>query len=237
MVPIAIAGIALAFLGVELIIQMVQARRGKEVYGFFMPDPPLKASEMPANFSRMISALQAFGIKPPSNVYLHPGQTWAAVEGTGETKIGVNALASKAIGKVDSLSLPKVGQTVRQGERLFSLRQGNRTAEFVAPMDGTISSINETLAERNSLDPSDWICKVQPENLSISVKAMKFAEDAIKWTYDELSKLQEMVAMQIPRMQTVGATMQDGPLALDKVLETLDDETWNMFQDRFLKNS
>ena len=78
---------------------------------------------------------------------------------------------------------------------------------------------------------------IEPENLSISVKAMKFAEDAIKWTYDELSKLQEMVATQIPRMQTVGATMQDGPLALDKVLETLDDETWNMFQDRFLKNS
>jgi hypothetical protein len=66
---------------------------------------------------------------------------------------------------------------------------------------------------------------------------MKFAEDAVKWTYDELSKLQELVAMQIPRMQTVGATMQDGPLALDNLLEGLDDETWDMFQERFLKNS
>ena len=237
MVPIAIAGIALAFLAVELIIQAVQASRGKEVYGFFMPDPPLEASDMPPNFSRMVSSLKAFGINPPSNVFLHPGQTWAAVGGAGDAIIGVNALVSKAIGKVDSLVLPKLGQTVRQGEKLFSLRQGNRTAEFVAPMDGTISSINEALAESDSLDPSDWICRVQPENLSTSVKAMKFAEDAIQWTYDELSKLQEMVATQIPRMQTVGATMQDGPLALDKVLETLDDETWNMFQDRFLKNS
>jgi hypothetical protein len=135
------------------------------------------------------------------------------------------------------LALPELGQTVRQGEKLFSLRQGSRTAEFVAPIDGTISSVNKGLAEKDSLDASDWICRVHPENLSVSVKAMKFAEDAIKWTYDELSKLQEMVATQIPRMQTVGATMQDGPLALDKVLETLDDETWNIFQDRFLNNS
>jgi glycine cleavage system H protein len=237
MVPIAIAGIFLAFLAVELIIQAIQARRGEEVYGFFMPDPPLEASDIPPNFARMVSSLKEFGINPPSNVFLHPGQTWAAVEGSGEAMIGVNALASKAIGKVDGFALPEVGQAVRQGERLFSLRQGERTAEFVAPMDGTISSINEALAENGSLDSSDWVCKVQPENLSISVKAMKFAEDAIKWTYDELSKLQEMVAMQIPRMQTVGITMQDGPLALDKVLETLDDETWNMFQERFLNTS
>jgi hypothetical protein len=122
-------------------------------------------------------------------------------------------------------------------EKLFSLRQGDRTADFVAPMDGTISAVNEGIAKNGFLDPSDWVCKVQPENLSLSVKAMKFAEDAVRWTYDELSKLQEMVAMQIPRMQTVGITMQDGPLALDKVLENLDDEAWNMFQERFLKNS
>ena len=237
MVPIAIAGIALAFLAVELIIQMMEAKQGKEVYGFFMPDPPMRVSDLPPNFSRMVSSLADFGINPPSNVFLHPGHTWAAVEGSGEAKIGVTALAGKAIGKIDGLVLPKPGQTIRQGEKLFSLRQGHRTAEFVAPLSGTIRSVNEALAEGGALDPSEWICKVQPENLSISIRALKFAEDAVKWTYDELSKLQELVAMQIPRMQTVGATMQDGPLALDNLLEGLDDETWDMFQERFLKNS
>jgi hypothetical protein len=66
---------------------------------------------------------------------------------------------------------------------------------------------------------------------------MKIAEEAITWIHDELFRLQELVVMQMPRLQSVGATMQDGALALDNLLETLDDEAWNMFEERFLKTS
>lgn len=237
MVPIAIVAIALAFLAVEMIIQAIEARRGKEVYGYFMPDPPEKALAPHPNYSRMVASLGDFGINPPANVYLHDGHTWIAVEESGETEIGVSALARKAIGKVDRIDLPKIGQKVHKGERLFALRQGTRKADFIAPIDGTITGVNDAPASGRNAGSNDWICKVKPENLSRDLKVMKIAEDAAKWIYDELFRLQQLVASQMPRLQTVGITMQDGGIALDNLLESLDDEAWETFNEQFLKGS
>ncbi len=237
MVPIAIVGIALAFLAVEMIIQVIETRRGKDVYGFFTPDPSEKASQAPMNYSRMAASLDAFDITPPANVFLHEGHTWAAVEKSGEAEIGVDPLARKAIGKIDGIGLPEVGLKVRRGEKLFSLRQGVRAADFVSPVDGVVTEVNDSLARSAGMDSAEWICKVSPRNLSDDLKVMKIAEDGVRWIYDELSRLQEMVAMQMPRLQTVGVTMQDGGLALDNLLEALDDEAWQAFNEQFLNKS
>ena len=235
MVPIAIVAIIVAFIAVDMIIQHIKAGRGDEVYGFFMPDPPAYTFDAGPNFSRVVASLDAFGIRPPSNVFLHGGHTWISMEDSGEARIGVDGLARKAIGKVDTFDLPEVGQAVRQGERLFSFRQGNRTAEFAAPIDGTVTHLNKEGLRRE--DPSEWVCKVTPSNFSKNLGALKIAEDGAKWIYEELLRLQELVVMQMPRLQTVGVTMQDGPLALDNLLESMDDEAWNIFQEDFLKGS
>jgi glycine cleavage system H lipoate-binding protein len=238
MVPLTIVGIFLVLLATDMVIQYIQAGRGEEVYGFLMPDPPLeKKPAVQLNFSRVVDSLANFGILPPSNVFLHDGHTWAAVDESGEARIGVTALARKAIGRINSLELPAVGQTLRKGDKLFTVRQGERTAEFVAPIDGTVSLVNENASQGADLNPSDWICKISPKNLSTNLKSLRFAEDSVRWIYDELLNLHELVAMQLPRLQTVGVTMQDGPFPLDNLLESFDDETWNIFENRFLKRS
>ncbi len=234
MVPIAIVTIALAFLAVEMIIQTVEARRGKEVHGYFMPDPPMPAV-VPVNYERMAASLGEFGIRPPANVFMHEGHTWTSVKGSGRTEIGISAFARKAIGKIDGLELPEVGEAVKKGERLFALKQGARLAGFVAPIDGTIVEVNAAMAS-GGVDSSEWILKVEPDNLSDDIKVMKVAEDAVRWVYSELSRLQQLVSSQIPRLQTVGITMQDGGVALDSLFESLDDEAWNAFTDQFLKS-
>jgi glycine cleavage system H protein len=237
MVPIAIVGIALAFLATDLILQMIAARKGEEVYGFFMPDPPKRESHVLPSFSRIAACLNDFGIHPLPNAFLHGGHTWASVEKTGEAAIGVDALARKAIGKVDAIEFPAVGQSVRRGEKLFSVRQGARRADFVAPVGGTVVSVNENMANRFGSDSSEWVCKMKPANLASDIKVLKVAEDAARWIYEELFRLHQLVAAQMPRLQTVGVTMQDGALSLDNLLEALDDEAWKMFEDQFLKNS
>jgi glycine cleavage system H lipoate-binding protein len=231
MVPIAIVAIALAFLAVEMIIQAVEVRRGKDVYGFFTPDPSEKASQAPSNYSRMAASLDAFDIAPPANVFLHEGHTWAAIEKSGEAEIGVDSLARKAIGKIDGIELPKIGSQALRGKKLFSLKQGERAAEFVSPINGSVTEVND------SLESGDWVCKVSPRNLSDDLKVLKIADDGVKWIYSELSRLQELVAMQMPRLQTVGVTMQDGGLALENLLEALDDEAWEAFNEQFLNKS
>ena len=236
MVPIAIVGIIMMFLVVDLMIQTLQHRSGKTVHGFFIPDPAAADSAVPHNYGRMLDCLRGFGIIPRHNVFLHSGHTWAEVEQNGEALVGVDSFVQRAIGKVDGIELPRVGQKVRQGERLAAIRQGNRAAEFVAPIDGEISAVREMPADASELKAADWICRIKPSNLSSNLKGLRIAEDAVKWMYDELFRLQELVVGQIPRLQTVGVTMQDGALALDNLLETLDDEAWNQFQARFLRN-
>lgn len=235
MVPIAIAGIILAFLAVDVAIQTIQHWRGKPIHGFFIPDPAEENPAVPLNYGRMLDCLKNFGIVPPQNVFLHNGHTWAGVDQSGEAVIGLDAFAQKAVGKVDGLELPRVGQKVRQGERLLAVHQGNRVAEFVAPVDGVVSAVKEMPERVSDLKAADWVCRIKPSNLSTNLKVLRIAEDAVKWMYEELFRLQELVATQIPRLQTVGVTMQDGALALDNLLETLDDEAWKQFQEHFLK--
>jgi glycine cleavage system H protein len=234
MVPVAIAGIFLAFLAVDVVIQTLQHKRGKRVHGFFIPDPAEDVSAVPLNYGRMLQCLKSFGIVPPQNAFLHSGHTWAGIEESGEAVVGLDHFAKKAIGKVDGIELPLVGQKVRQGERLLAVRQGNRIAEFVAPVDGVISAVKDMPARIFDLKAADWICKINPSNLSANLKVLRIAEDAVKWMYDELFRLQELVARQIPRLQTVGVTMQDGALALDSLLENLDEDAWKQFQEHFL---
>ena len=237
MVPITIVAMMLVILAVDTILQFIQARRGEEVYGFFMPDRPTESPPVPAPFPRMVAALTDFGICPPSNVFLHKGHTWVAVEESGEAKVGVDALVRKAMGKIDALELPRLGQKVRRGERLFALRQGDRVAHFVAPLDGAITKVKSQASFSENMNPSDWICEVRPENLSSDLSMLKFAEEGIKWIYGELLRLQELIVMQMPRLQSVGVTMQDGPLALKNLLENLDDDTWRTFRREFLENT
>jgi glycine cleavage system H protein len=235
MVPVTIAGIILAFLGIDVIIQSIQHRRGKPVRGFFIADPAEEAEPVPVNYGRMLDCLKSFGIAPPQNVFLHSGHTWAGIEQSGEAVVGLDSFVKRAIGRVDAVELPLVGQKVRQGERLLAVRQGNRVAEFVAPVDGVISAVNEMPASAADLRKAEWICRMKPSNLAANLKVMRIAEDAVKWMYEELFRLHELVAMQIPRLQTVGVTMQDGAVALENLLETLDDDAWKQFEERFLK--
>ncbi|RJP19698.1 MAG: hypothetical protein C4520_12530 [Candidatus Abyssobacteria bacterium SURF_5] len=235
MVPIAIAGIILAFLVIDVIIQTVQHRRGRRVHGFFIPDPADEVSP-PVDYGRMLDCLKRFGIAPPHNAFVHSGHIWAAVEQSGEAVVGLDSFVKRVIGKVDAVELPRVGQAVHQGERLMAVHRGNRIAEFVAPVDGVITEVKEVPAPVSDLGGTDWICRIKPSNLSANLKVLRIAEDAVKWMYEELFRLHELVAAQIPRLQTVGVTMQDGALALDNVLQTLDEDAWNQFQRQFLKS-
>ncbi|RJP65010.1 MAG: glycine cleavage system protein H [Candidatus Abyssobacteria bacterium SURF_17] len=237
MVPVTIVGLILAFLAVDVFVQMFERSRGKEVYGFFMPDPAAGNREGLPILSRVMGRLRDFGIAPLRNAYFHPGHTWAAVSESGDARIGLDAFAQKVIGRVEAIELPKAGQTIRQGQPFFRVRKGNRMADFVAPIDGVVTSVNEAAASRNELSPSEHLCTVEPSRLSENLKVLRIAEDAARWMYDELFDLHEMVAARLPRLQTVGATMQDGALALDDLQGNLDDEAWNEFRKRFLMNA
>lgn len=79
-----------------------------------------------------------------------------------EYTIGLTGTAQGELGHVSYINLPKIGQNVKQGDSLLELEAEKAVSEFVSPLSGTISSINEKLDEGTDvLDSADemdaWI--------------------------------------------------------------------------------
>src|SRR5574340_1772920 len=58
---------------------------------------------------------ESFGVQmPPADYYLHRGHAWAALEESGEVRVGLDAFSQKILGLADELRLPAVGTVVYQ---------------------------------------------------------------------------------------------------------------------------
>jgi FixJ family two-component response regulator/glycine cleavage system H lipoate-binding protein len=84
----------------------------------------------------------------PGGVLISAGHCWASLADDGTAKIGVDDFARKLLGRVDAIALPEVGRNVKAGHALFSVSQGNRHAQFHAPLSGKVLKVNQGAAER-----------------------------------------------------------------------------------------
>jgi hypothetical protein len=135
--------------------------------------------------------------------------------------------------------LPEVGAEVCRGERLFTIRQGDRVAEFKSPVDGIVRAVDEKLARRPDAMKTDpyregWVCTISPRNLAANLKRLRIAEEAREWLKDEASQFKEFFAARPIQNATIGQVLQDGGQLAGGVLEFLDDETWRLFTEEFL---
>lgn len=175
----------------------------------------------------------------PQGVFVDAGHTWVAVDPSGRTHVGLDDFIQRAIGRIDEVELPEVGQEFRQGEKLFAIRQGERRAVFTAPLDGVISSVNESLTrhpEAIKANPYEqgWVCAVTPKNLARNLKRLFIAEEARAWLSQQLWRFQEFMAARPIEQMALGQVLQDGGQLTDGVLELMDEETWNLFANEFL---
>ena len=153
--------------------------------------------------------------------------------------MGIDAFAHYAVGAIDELLLPRVGQEFRRGDDLFTLRQGEREATFRAPIDGVVETVNEALSkdlDRVQGDPyrEDWLCSLRPRNLARNLRQMLIAEEAIAWLKTEAKRFQEFIFSRPTENTALGIVLQDGGEITSGVLELMDNETWKEFTREFL---
>src|SRR6266498_4869354 len=79
---------------------------------------------------RMVPAYAFEDVSAPAGLFLDPGHTWIHLTHSGAAHVGVDGFAQKLMGRIDGVDLPKVGDEVRRGDKLFAIRQGDRTAVF-----------------------------------------------------------------------------------------------------------
>ncbi len=131
------------------------------------------------------------GYEVPENLYYHKEYLWASVE-NGKVKIGMTDFAQKQLHDIIYVELPSVGDTISQNEPFGNLESVKAVSDLIAPVSGTIETINEELESKPELlseDPygAGWLIIVAPTNLDADLKALLNFDAAVEW-HKELTK-------------------------------------------------
>ena len=99
----------------------------------------------------------------------------------GEThKVGITDFAQDALGDIVYVQLPEVGSKVRAGDACGELESTKSVSDLFAPVNGTVTAVNEALADQPDLVNTDpygegWLLDIDVEDAE-EVEALMDAE-------------------------------------------------------------
>lgn len=167
------------------------------------------------------------GFFAPSDVMYHPGHSWVRIEDADTVTIGMNEVAGKIVGKVDSISLPQAGSELKQGSLGWTLKSGNKSVPMLSPVDGEVIAVNERVEYSPQSAVSDpygngWLVKVKSPNLAVSIRNLIPKDAVANW----LEGIRESLMHR--RLDPAMAAMyQDGGLPVEGIAKALDPENWD----------
>lgn len=160
----------------------------------------------------------------------------------GDARIGVDDFAQKVIGTIERIEVAPLGSDIKKGDTLLTVRHGNRMLKIPAPISGKVLTVNESLLDspdRIHQDPyrAGWVAVVAPKNISSDLRFLEIADEAARWLRTEVSRFRDFIKTQsqIGVPAPAGVTLLDGGAPLNGVLEQFNENTWNAFQNEFLK--
>jgi glycine cleavage system H protein len=80
---------------------------------------------------------------------------WVLVGEDGKVRMGISDYAQDALGDIVYVELPATGKTVAKGDPIAEVESTKSVADVYAPVAGTVSASNETLAAEPELVNSD----------------------------------------------------------------------------------
>ena len=184
-----------------------------------------------------VSAL-ANGFSIPEGLFVGAGHTWARLEADGSVCIGVDDFASKLLGRVDRLELAGAGAPLGHGDAAFVLHQGDKSAAFASPVEGTVTAVNAALLEnpehlRAAPYDAGWLLRLRPHRLGAELRRLRLGAEARSWLQEETARFADFLSRSLPA-EPAGVTLQDGGLPVTGVLEQLDTSAWERFESEFL---
>ena len=175
----------------------------------------MKRKEAPAAEPGLAFAPQGM----PSGLFVHPNHVWLSVETSGNVRVGLDELARKLVGAIDSVRFADTGKAIKRGETLFWVKAGELEVPFASPVSGVVQTTQLPAGGARGNDASAWFASVKPERLGFEIRSLRVAEDAAAWLRAEFRRLGE--ALHGQRLQTAGA-LPDGGEPADGLLRELD---------------
>ena len=172
------------------------------------------------------------GFALPGNFRYHPGHTWAVPEGPTQVRIGLDDFAARLIGKAAQISLPRRGQWIRQGQKVWSVQRDGKEVGMVSPIEGMITEINEAAAQNPALalrDPygDGWLVSVHSPDAKTNFRNLLGGGVARRWMDEAAARL----SARMPAL--AGAVAQDGGLAVSDLSAQLPEAEWEALTREF----
>ena len=100
--------------------------------------------------------------------------------GEGPVRVGITDFAQDALGDIVYVQLPEVGSAVRAGDACGELESTKSVSDLFAPVNGTVTAVNEALADQPDLVNTDpygegWLLDIEVEDAA-EVEALMDAE-------------------------------------------------------------
>lgn len=102
----------------------------------------------------------------PEDLKYTPEHEWLRQGNESTVRIGITDYAADQLGDIVFVSLPTVGESVAAGDACGELESTKSVSDLFAPVDGTVTAINEVLDGTPELVNSEpygdgWLFEVQ----------------------------------------------------------------------------
>lgn len=202
MVALFVLGTIVLFLAADAVVLVLQRRKSRAL------EPAAEAPVLPSP-------------RPmPGGMFVHPSHVWLTVEPQGLVRVGLDELAQRLVGPVQSVRFPAQGMRVEAGQTLFTVQVGPATVPIPAPVTGTVESSQLPQAGVGA-NPEAWMVAIRPERLGEEIRPLRVAEEARRWLVREFGRLSEV--LHGLRLAPAAATMPDGGEPVDGLLGVLDE--------------
>jgi glycine cleavage system H protein len=200
---------------------------------FRRPEVPAVAVQ-PATFQKMSvpKMIKPVGFEVPENYSFHPGHTWVLDEGRQNARVGIDSFAGNLFGEIDAIELADLNRWVRQGQKLCTVKRGDRSVDMLCPVEGVLISINHEVLKNPNLVTEDpykngWLCVVKAPELVINVKNLLQGPIVPAWMQNSIARLGGMMQQLSP------ALAQDGGLPVKGMLFQVDDSVRQQLVNEF----
>ena len=94
---------------------------------------------------------------------------WVKADGDGPVRVGITDFAQDALGDIVYVQLPEVGSKVRAGDACGELESTKSVSDLFAPVNGTVTAVNESLADQPDLVNTDpygegWLLDIRVDD-------------------------------------------------------------------------
>jgi glycine cleavage system H protein len=187
----------------------------------------------PLTMEPLIEPVFVAGYELPEHCHYHRGHTWARLLGPDTVAVGMDDFARKLVGPVKSVTLPPPGAWIRQGASAFEVETEDRSADLLAPVEGTVIEVNSEVVRHPALCSEDpyghgWLIKIQSAALAANVRNLMSGHLARHWIEDARAELERRMVV------LSGSVLQDGGALHQDFAKHLEFDEWRRLVETFL---